>query len=303
MNKLPHFSIFALSGLLIFLNACTFMFEQPQESAAEIREMHATAENLEAAGRYKQAAKAYGRLARMYTEKANIALLLSKQARCQLLAGKIHVSKENYEKLLVQYPLYVSYEQIVDQLRQLADCFENGKGTFLGLCDDHTAAAIYELIVREAPSIHVSLKDRIKLAELLLKINRPEDAANAYQEILKKDPTQAEIRLELALLLEKFSRSGDGDGRKLRAAIREANSFLIKAADDHPRRQEAEDLLQSARETQADRLLTQANFYLLKRHHRPDAAKRYLLDIVKEFPQTKAAEEAKIILLKEFNLK
>ena len=58
------------------------------------------AEAAEAAGRYKQAAKVYGRLARMYTEKANVALLLSKQARCQLLAGKIHVAKENYEKLL-----------------------------------------------------------------------------------------------------------------------------------------------------------------------------------------------------------
>ncbi len=303
MNKLLHLFAMAMGCLLILFNSCTFMFEQPYESADEIREMHVSAEAAEAAGRYKQAAKAYGRLAKMYTEKANIALLLSKQARCQLLAGKIHVAKERYEALLKGYPLYISYEQTVDQLRQLADCFENGKGTFLGIRDEHTAAAIYELIVRETPAIHVSLKDRMKLAELLLNIGKPEEAANVYQAVLRKDPAQNDIRLEFALLLEKFSRKGDGDGRKLRAAVREANTFLVKAAADHPRREEAETLLRNAQETQADRLLTQARFYLLRRHRRPDAARRYLLDIVKEFPQTRAAEEAKRILLSEFNLK
>jgi len=303
MHKLPNIFALAVGCLLILFNSCTFMFEQPYESVDEIREMHASAEAAEAAGRYKQAAKAYGRLAKMYTEKANVALSLSKQARCQLLAGKIHVAKESYETLLTGYPLYISYEQTVDQLRQLADCFENGKGTFLGIRDEHTASAIYELIVRETPSIHVSLKDRMKLAELLLKIDKPEEAANVYQAILKKDPTQNDIRLKFALLLEEFSRRGDGDGRKLRAAVREANTFLSKAAADHPHRAEAEKLLQNAQETQAERLLIQARFYLLPRHRRPDAARRYLLDIVKEFPQTRAAEEARSILLTEFNLK
>lgn len=303
MNKMPFFSVWIAGCLLLLCNSCTFMFEQTYESVDEIREMHSSAEASEAAGKYKQAAKAYGRLAKMYTEKANVALLLSKQARCQLLAGKIHVAKESYEALLKGYPLYISYEQTVENLRQLADCFENGKGTFLGIRDEHTAAAIYELIVRETPAIHVSLKDRIKLAELLLKIGRPEEAANVYQAILKKDPAQNEIRLEFALLLEEFSRKGDGDGRKLRAAVREANTFLARASADHPRRAEAEKLLQNAQETQAERLLIQARFYLLRRHRRPDAAKRYLLDIVKEFPQTRAAEEARSILLTNFNLK
>ena len=304
MNKLSNISVLSIGLLLLLCNSCTFMFDQPPyESVDEIREMHSSAEAAEAAGRYKQAAKTYGRLARMYTEKANVALLLSKQARCQLLAGKIHLAKESYEKLLTGYPLYISYEQTVDELRQLADCFENGKGTFLGIRDEHTAAAIYELIVRETPAIHVSLKDRMKLAELLLEINNPEEAANVYQGILKKDPAQNEVRLDFALLLEKFSRKGDGDGRKLRAAVREAETFLARAEAEHPRRVEAEELLKNAQETQAERLLTQAKFYLLRRHRRPDAARRYLLDIVRDFPQTRAAEEAKSILLAEFNLK
>jgi tetratricopeptide (TPR) repeat protein len=303
MNKMPYLSALAMGCLLILFSSCTFMFEQPYESVDEIRELHASAETAEAAGRYKQAAKAYGRLAKMYTEKANIALLLSKQARCQLLAGKIHVAKESYENLLTGYPLYISYEQTVENLRQLADCFENGQGTFLGIRDEQTAAAIYELIVRETPSIHVSLRHRMKLAELLLKIDKPEEAANVYQDILKKDPGQNEIRLDFALLLEEFSRRGDGDGRKLRAAVREANTFLARAAAEHPRRAEAEKLLHNALETQAERLLVQARFYLLRRHRRPDAARRYLLDIVKDFPKTHAAEEARSILLTEFNLK
>lgn len=143
----------------------------------------------------------------------------------------------------------------------------------------------------------------MKLAELMLKIDKPEEAANVYQAILKNDPAQNDIRLKFALLLEEFSRKGDGDGRKLRAAVREANTFLARAAADHPGRAQAEKLLQKAQETQAERLLIQAKFYLLRRHRRPDAARRYLLDIVKDFPHTRAAEEAKTILLAEFNLK
>ena len=303
MNKVPFLPVLLTGILLIFSEGCTFMFEQPYESVDEIQQMHSSAEAAEAAGQYRQAAKIYGKLAGLYTEKANIALLLSKQARCQLLAGKIHVARESYEALLTGYPLYISYEKTVEHLRQLADCFELGKGTFLGIRDEHAAASIYELIVRETPAIHVSLKDRLKLAELLLKIEKPEEAANAYQAILKKDPGQNDIRLKFALLLEEFSRKGDGDGRKLRAAVREANTFLANAPAEHPGRADAEKLLQNALETQAERLLTQANFYLLRRHRRPDAARRYLLDIVKEFPQTRAAEEARAILLREFNIK
>lgn len=303
MKSLLYRCLLLPGCLSLLLSGCASLWQKNIESAEEVQEMHSSAENAEAAGRYREAAKIYGRLSRIYTEKANIALLLSKQARCQLLAGKIHVAKESYEALMKGYPLYISYEQTVENLRQLADCFEHGKGTFLGLRDEQTAAAIYELIVRETPAIHVSLRHRLKLAELQMEIGNPEEAANAYQSILKQDPEQHEVRLKFARLLEEFSRKGDGDGRKLRAAIREAKTFLSKTPADHPGRPEAEKLLQNAQETQSDRLLVQAKFYLKPRHRRPEAARRYLLDIVKEFPQTPAAQEAKDLLHSEFNLK
>ncbi|MFA6929178.1 MAG: tetratricopeptide repeat protein [Lentisphaeria bacterium] len=302
MNKLLFFSFLLPSCLLLFLNSCTSLWQQNPDTIDEIQVRQTTAETAETAGHYKKAAKIYGQLSKLYTEKANIAFLLAKQAKCQLLAGKIHVAKENYEALIKGYPLYMSYEKTVDELRQLADCFEFGKGTFLGIHDKQTATAIYELIVRETPAIHVSLKDRLKLAELLLEIDNPEEAANVYQAILKKDPEQNDVRLKFALLLERFSRRGDGDGRKLRAAVREAHTFLAKTPAQHPGRAQAEQLLRNAQETQADRLLIQARFYLKRRHRRPDAAKRYLLDITREFPGTRAAQDAKDILRADFNL-
>ena len=299
--KTKHFTTLLLIAALFFcLPGCTFLYESRVEDPDTLQHLHYQAEQAESEGRYKAAAKAYGRLARAHSEKANIAELYARRAKCQLLAGKINPAKQSYEELLKAYPLYISYEQTVEELRQLAECFENGKGTFLGLRDPHNATDIYQTIVRETPAVHVSLKDRMKWAELLLKTDRQEEAANTYQGILKQDPEQHEARLKFAELLEKFSRQGDGDGRKLRAAAREINTFLQKTQTDHPDREKAEALLLKVQNTAAARLLAQAKFYMLPRHKKDEAAKRYLVDLVREFPHTEAAVEAKQILEQKF---
>lgn len=300
MRNFSFATYFFVFTTVLLMNSCVLFYDYAELAPAEIPNVHNQAEDFEAAGNYKKAAKAYGKLAMNHNNKEEKAIFFAKQARCLLLANKINAAKESYEKLLKSYPLYISYEDTVENLRQLAACFEQGKGTFLGMKDEAAAASIYEQIVRESPSIHVSLNDRLKLAELLKKTKNTEEAANTYQAILRKDPMQHEVRFELAKLLERFSRKGDGDGRKLRAAIREINTFLQSVDENHPKRKSAERLLRKAKDTQARKFLEQAKFYLQRRHRRPDAARRYLLDIERNFPDTKAAEEAKKILAEQF---
>ncbi len=259
-----------------------------------------TAEVNELFGKHSAAAKVYRRLGAASKDQPQKIHYLYKEAENLLLAGKIHKSRDAFHRLLTNYTLFVPYNHIVESLRQLADCFEHGKGTFLGITDQHTATSIYELIVNETPAVHVSLQDRLKLAQLLLATERPEEAANTYQAILRKATEQHDVRLKFALLLAELSKKNDGDGRKLRAAVREANIFLANTPEDHPGRAEAQNILQQALETTADRLLAQAKFYLQKRHRRKEAARRYLHDVCTNFPGTPAAVEAKKILAEEF---
>lgn len=273
------------------------------ESFAEFTQLKhqiAEAEYQEVTGNYRKAAKFYRAAKKLSKSRLQSATLQNKIADSLLLAGKIHRAREAYELLMKEYPLFVRYEQVIEKLRQLADCYEQGKGTFLGLKDPHAAVAVYELIVRETPAIHVSLNDRNKLVNLLLQLDREDEAANVYLAILKANPGHTETRLKLARLLLRLSSQGDGDGRKLRSAAREATVFLQTAPEQHPDRQEAESILRQAHEIQGARLLQQAKFYLMKTHNRPDAARRYLHDTLREFADTLAAAEAKTLLQQHF---
>jgi tetratricopeptide (TPR) repeat protein len=289
--------LIALCGC-IFLTGC--ITSTREYTPAELQSWQKEAESQELSGEHAAAAKTYRRLGGASKDQTQKIQCLYKEAENLLLAGKIHKSHAAFTRLLRNYTLFVPYNNIVESLRQLADCFEHGKGTFLGISDEYTASKIYDLIVTETPAVHVSLHDRLKLAELLLATDRPEEAANHYYDILRKEPQLHDLRLKFAALLMELSRQSDGDGRKLRAAVREANIFLANTPEDHPGRPQAQEILQTALENTAARLLTQAKFYLQKRHRRPEAARRYLHDICKNFPDTSAAAEARELLRTEF---
>jgi tetratricopeptide (TPR) repeat protein len=259
------------------------------------RTLQVEAQQLEIDGKYKKAAKQYLKLAKRTQDQKNRAGWTLHAADCLFSANKSHRALEIYKDLMANSPFFVPYEHVVGKLREIAERFVDGNGTFLGLRDRDTAIAIYELIIREVPAIHVSLNDRLRLAELLKLAGRPEEAANAYQAALKLDPGLDDVRLEMALLLAELSRAGDGDGTKLRAAVRHAQAVKDRQPN-HPRAKEIDLLLRDAREQDAQRLLGLGQFYLRPSHQRHGAARRYLLDVLRDYPDTQAGWEAKKIL-------
>ncbi|MBR4417086.1 MAG: hypothetical protein IKS67_09960 [Victivallales bacterium] len=261
----------------------------------KLRAMKLEAQSAMVKEDYVEAAKIYRRMARYEKNRARSAAYLLRGADCLMQAKKGHRALEEYTNLLENYPLYVPYEHVVEQLRQLAEWFIVGDGTFLGIKDKDTGIQIYELIIREAPAVQVTLKDRLRLAELLEGNGRGEEAVVVYQAILRQEPGNWDVRAKLALLFLKLSKNGDGDGAKLRAAVREAN-IVLESNPDNPLAKDLKRLCRDAEAEEAERLLKNGQFYLLPAHRRPTAARRYMHDVIMKYPDSNAAKEARRLL-------
>ena len=261
----------------------------------KLRAMKLEAQSAMVKEDYVEAAKIYRRMARYEKNRARSAAYLLRGADCLMQAKKGHRALEEYTNLLENYPLYVPYEHVVEQLRQLAEWFIVGDGTFLGIKDKDTGIQIYELIIREAPAVQVTLKDRLRLAELLEGSGRGEEAVVVYQAILRQEPNNWNVHAKLALLFLKLSKNGDGDGAKLRAAVREAN-IVLESNPNNPLAKDLKRLCRDAEIEEAERLLKNGQFYLLPAHRRPSAARRYMHDVIMKYPDSNAAKEARRLL-------
>jgi tetratricopeptide (TPR) repeat protein len=267
-------------------------FERFSQERALIRE----AEQKIDAGEFADAGKLYGLAAKDQREPARAAGLYYQQAQCYLKGKKVHKAREVYLKLLNSYLFYVPVEEVVEQLRELADLFWRGEGTLLGISDPDAAIDLYRVIIKYQPSIALSLNDRLVLAQKLEERDHYEDAVATCQETIKLAPENADVRLQLGKLLAFLAKRGDGDGQRIRSAAREATSFLTLASEDDPRRAEAEEIIKLGKQMGAERLMERAEFYLNKYHYRPAVARRYLHDIIRDYPESTVVTKANELL-------
>ena len=281
--------------LLTVLPPFTLEEKEGIDAVSEVQSLRIKAEEKWAKEDYMGAAKLYKKAARKLDKPVFKADMLLKEAECYFEANKTHRATEAFRALMKDYALYVPYDVAVERLRILAERYVDGNGTFWGIRDRQTAIDIYFLILTDAPSIHVSLADRLRLAELLKKDDRGEEAVVVYQEILKMDPTLDDVRLDLAQLLVELCKRGDGDGSLRRAANRQAKMILDRNPN-YSRKAEVELILVTANEVEAARMLELGKFYLRPSHLKPSAAKVYLQELIQKYPGTNSAYQAKDIL-------
>ncbi len=293
MNKFASLLI----GMALAFSAfqASVFAEEALDEKAMIQQLQAQAEEKEAKGNHASAAKLYHKVGKRQKEHRLKAQAFLKEADCLFEAGKTFAATKAYKELMKEYALYVPFERVVGNMRKLAEDFVDGKGTLFGVRDKSEAIDTYFFILTEAPSIAVSLSDRLRLAELLVKEKRREEAVVVYQEILKLDPMLDDVRLEMALVLLDLCKNGDGDGSIRRAATRHAK-IILEHNPEYKRREELELILAETIEEEAGRLLELGRFYLRPVHLNPAASKKYLLEAVQKFPGTKAAWEAKNML-------
>ena len=257
------------------------------------------AERYESEGRFGKAAARYGKAIRYPApDGADQARLLLKRADCLNLAGKYRLAAEVYMDLLKSYSFHAPFEQVLGQLRDLAGRFASGDISTFGFNDTGFAASIYEFILAKAPADVQAPTDMLRLARLQRDAGQSEEGVLTLEQLLQKyplAPEEADARIELARLLFELGRDGDGDGRLVRRATRELQAFVQKHPE-HERRAEADLLLSIAEERQGRNLLELGKFYLRPAHHRRGAARRYLNDVIRQFPDTTAAVLARIQL-------
>ena len=135
---------------------------------ARHRELLREATKYENRGKYVKAARLYRRSALYAGDTKTKATLLVRRGDCFVNADKPYDAFDSYRVLLETYPLYVPYDHVIGNLRDLAERFVRGDGTFLGLRDKDKAIETYELILQEVPAVEGSVQDSMRLAQLLL---------------------------------------------------------------------------------------------------------------------------------------
>jgi len=262
------------------------------------RDLMREGERLENIGRYKRAAKAYRKSGLYAIDNRTRGTLLAREADCYVNGGKPYDAFAAYERLLESYPLYVEYEKVMPRLRLLAGQFERGDNALFGMGNKTKAIKVYELILQETPLGQGAMQDSINLGNLLVEVERGPEAVEIYRDALRRFPRDEKapgVRLALGRLLVDESRNGDGDGQIARQATRELQSFVEERPDD-PARKDADFLLNLVAERQAETLFDLGEFYLRPAHRREPAARRYLNDAVRDYPNTAAAARADLLL-------
>lgn len=253
---------------------------------------------LERIGKLKSAAKKFAALAAATDDRAESARLKFRQAECLFKDGEFHDSYEVYEDLLENYPMHAPFGEILERLRDLAERFARGEGVFLGVKNRTLAADIYEAILGRAPTGPQAAGDTLRLAQLQAEMNATDDAVFTYRELLKRFPKAketAEARLALGRLLLEMSGHGDGDGSLARQARNQLETF-IRHNPKHERRDEADLLIDIVSEKQAMGLYDLGEFYQRQAHRRLPASRRYLHDVLREYPKTTCAVLAQLLI-------
>jgi tetratricopeptide (TPR) repeat protein len=272
--------------------------EEAARAALKRQKLITRAEAAERAERYKTAAKRYARAAAETEDKRERARLELRQAECLLRAGKLRSAFEAYQKLLDTYPFFVPYSKVVAQLHEIAARFAQGEGAVFAGTSRELAVEVYQFILMKAPAEAAAAADALRLARLQTDMEDYEDAVFSYRDVIKRyprAPEAADARVERARVLLTLSERADADGRLVGEARNELTAF-IRLYPEHQRRAEADELYARTQERQATALVQLGEFYLRPAHERVPAARRYLHDTVRRYPDTEAAALAKTIL-------
>lgn len=208
------------------------------------------------------------------------------------------------EKIIKSYPTQIDFGAIVDREFAIGDAYYHGYRDPMfwslrfipWLTGKNRMEEIYEAALKHAPFAPAGGNARLRMAVHYLKAGENEKALKLLREIIRCYPdTEASqfAMLELGNALTQMSLTGDGDGQQ----FDEAMSVFGEFRKQYPDLSENEWVNQcevNARNAYADRLRNVAKYYL--RDGRSEPAQVYLLEVMRRFPDTKAAVECEEML-------
>lgn len=253
------------------------------------------------AGNWRSAAKQY-KAARLhadnYVVKANA---LKKEAEAYRKASLFFKEYKCLKMLVENAPGQINFKKTVEREYEIANLFYEGYretpySWMPWIEDDNHAIEIYEAVQGQSPYAKFIPHLLLKLAALHLEKGENEKAEKTYKKIIEDHPNSkvADIAyLDLANIYIQLAKRGDGDGANTKAAKNTLLEF-IKKYPKAPEMLWAENSLEKTSEISAERLFDLAKFYNGKGN--TNAVKRYIRDILINYPETKVVGKAENLL-------
>lgn len=221
------------------------------------------------------------------------------------MCGLLYREFEAIEKLLASYPEYADFAALIQREYEIGEAYYQGRRdpSFWSLrwipwlVDDDKSIEVFEKALSRAPFSENAPGARLRLAYLFDQKGEVKKSLEQLRTIIREFPDSPECKyayLALGTGLYELSLRGDGDGRYNREALDVFKTFQEKYPDasenDWVRRH-----LILGRDVQAARLLEMAKYYA--RNGRKAAAERYLVQVLREYPDSLSADASEALLV------
>ena len=224
------------------------------------------------------------------------------QGVCYEALADIGKAAEAFQTLVDRYPYSGRVTDAIEHEYELAEAMLDGKKTkFLGMAimpAQDTAALLYKHIVKSAPYGPFGVKAQYRLGDARMALGELEEAERAYQAVVDNYPNtewSEKAGYQIARVSYKASKDGESNLAAADAAIEKFEGFK-QAHPSSGLELEANEAISELREKKAKSFYDIGAFY--ERSGRLKSARPYLEDVVRQFPDTKSAGEAKLLLTK-----
>jgi outer membrane protein assembly factor BamD (BamD/ComL family) len=232
----------------------------------------------------------------------------------QLKANGLKLKAEAYKKGKLLYQEFVCLKELISNFPESCDInelvnreYEIGNQFYYGyrdtpflwlpwITDDNKSKEIYETILKQSPYAKFIPDMLVKLGYMYLKAGQNDKAITVYTKVIDKHPSSKASQgahLDLANIYLQLAQKGDGDGENTSNA-RRILLLYIKRFPNTPEAKWAKNNLKETYELEAARLYQLADYY--NRNNNQKAAKRYIKQILVNYPDSKSTDDAEKLL-------
>lgn len=276
--------------------------EDPLEPAKDdsAEELFRKGQGLFREKRWKEAEAAFGRVWRDHKGSPYAADARYYEAECRFARQKWLGAFELYKSFLRDNPLSPHAPAIERRLYGMGvHLLETGESTFFD--ESGTGIDVLEQVVLSFPNGELADDALLLIADHEVRHFRPHDAVEHLHQLLDRYPSSEwayEARLRLARGYRELNRGSRYDADALRRAAAHYRAYLEIVAADRARASEYAAALDQARkelreveEVLGRKGLEEADFYLYD--GKVDAARSALRSVIRQWPESEAAAEAR----------
>ncbi len=265
--------------------------------SAEPYEYFETARRKEADEEWRAAARYYRRLVNDYPDSELAPDAQFRLGYCLEQSGRLYDAFQAYRELLRRYPGKGNLGEILERKLVIGRAYLEGRRRpflFLRLRSGlPVAAEIFQSILETAVFSDVSPEAQYGLGMVRFRQGRYEEAEIEFEKVLSRyslSELVPDALFKLGLCAYERALRADYDQFFVERAARWFETFL-RRHPDHPRREEAGTKLADLLGRRAESLYRIGRFY--QRRGRPEGARIYYQEVVRDYPETSRAVDAR----------